>query len=235
MADNFKGIDLDAGLKRIVPHMAMAMEYGGALQQLQTVWDNLSLLGQLAGTGIDISNTRRAFSDLASDLLNQLAGNAKHDAFGVFVDSDGRVIACSDDRFPAGERLAVEDSLLQLNSGCGRSGIVALGDAYYAVGANASSGYREYKGASDAERRTPVWQPLRPSGSDDPAGRGRNIRRVRDYPDRQERLSGRTGGLDRPPSRERVIGREHDDRTEHRNNQAVDIEAGDPGCTEETE
>jgi chemotaxis signal transduction protein len=76
MADSFKGIDLDAGLKRIVPHMPMAQEYGGALQQLQTVWDNLALLGQMAGTGIDISNTRRAFSDLASDLLNQLGTEA---------------------------------------------------------------------------------------------------------------------------------------------------------------
>jgi len=76
MANSFKGIDLDAGLKRIVPHMAMAQEYGGVLQQLQTVWDNLSLLGQLSGTGIDISNTRRAFSDLASDLLNQLGTEA---------------------------------------------------------------------------------------------------------------------------------------------------------------
>ena len=72
MANSFKGIDLDAGLKPIVPHMAMAQEYGGILQQLQSVWDNLSLLGQLAGSGIDISNTRHAFSDLASDLLNQL-------------------------------------------------------------------------------------------------------------------------------------------------------------------
>lgn len=76
MADMFKGIDLEGGLKRIVPHMAMAQEYGGVLQQLQTVWDNLSLLGQMAGTGIDISNTRRAFSDLASDLLNQLGTEA---------------------------------------------------------------------------------------------------------------------------------------------------------------
>ena len=48
----------------------------GALQHLQSVWDNLSLLGQLAGTGIEISNTRRAFSDLATDLLNQLGTEA---------------------------------------------------------------------------------------------------------------------------------------------------------------
>jgi chemotaxis signal transduction protein len=60
------------------------------------------------------------------------------------------VIACSDERFRAGELLPIDGSLLQLDGGCGRSGIVALGDAFYAVGANASSGYREYKGANDA-------------------------------------------------------------------------------------
>lgn len=76
MTETFKGIEIDAGLKRVVPHMATAQEYGGALQHLQTVWDNLSLLGQLAGTGIDISNTRRAFSDLASSLLSQLGTEA---------------------------------------------------------------------------------------------------------------------------------------------------------------
>ncbi|MFZ1991904.1 MAG: hypothetical protein WAW96_19280, partial [Alphaproteobacteria bacterium] len=76
MTESFKGIDLDVGLKSVVPHMAMAQQYAGALQHLQTVWDNLSLLGQLAGNGIDISNTRRAFSDLASDLINQLGTEA---------------------------------------------------------------------------------------------------------------------------------------------------------------
>jgi chemotaxis signal transduction protein len=76
MAESFKGIDLDARLKTVAPHMAMTQEYGGALQHLQTVWDNLSLLGQLAGTGIDISNTRRAFGDLTSVLLNQLGTEA---------------------------------------------------------------------------------------------------------------------------------------------------------------
>ena len=76
MTESFKGIELDAGLKAVVPHMAMAQEYAGALQHLQSVWDNLSLLGQLAGTGIEISNTRRAFSDLATDLLNQLGTEA---------------------------------------------------------------------------------------------------------------------------------------------------------------
>jgi chemotaxis signal transduction protein len=76
MSETFKGIDLDPGLKSVVPHMSMAQQYAGTLQHLQSVWDNLSLLGQLAGTGIDISSTRREFSDLATDLLNQLGTEA---------------------------------------------------------------------------------------------------------------------------------------------------------------
>jgi chemotaxis signal transduction protein len=62
------------------------------------------------------------------------------------------VIACSDERFGVGDMLSIDDSLLRLDAGRGQSGIVALGDSYYAVGANASSGYREYKGATDAYR-----------------------------------------------------------------------------------
>ena len=91
------------------------------------------------------------FAAMLSDALpRDSAGNSKNGAFGVFVEPGGRVIACSDERFRSGERLPIEASLLQLDGGCGRSGIVALGDAYYAVGANASAGYREYKDANDA-------------------------------------------------------------------------------------
>jgi chemotaxis signal transduction protein len=76
MAIKFKGIDLDSNLERIIPHIAAAEEYGGVLQHLQTVWDNLSLLGQLSGTGTDMSGTRRAFNELAVSLLNQLGKEA---------------------------------------------------------------------------------------------------------------------------------------------------------------
>jgi chemotaxis signal transduction protein len=47
-------------------------EYREVLQNLQTVWDNLTLLGQLSGTGTDMSGTRQAFNHLTSALLNQL-------------------------------------------------------------------------------------------------------------------------------------------------------------------
>lgn len=76
MTIKFKGVDLDGDLERIIPHVAAAEEYGGALQHLQAVWDNLTLLGQLSGTGTDMSETRRAFSELAASLLNQLGREA---------------------------------------------------------------------------------------------------------------------------------------------------------------
>jgi hypothetical protein len=76
MAIKFKGIDLESDLERIIPHMAAAEEYGGVLQHLQSVWDNLSLLGQLSGAGTDMSGTRRAFGELAGSLLNRLGREA---------------------------------------------------------------------------------------------------------------------------------------------------------------
>jgi chemotaxis signal transduction protein len=91
------------------------------------------------------------FSAMLKDALpRDEAGNTKHGAFGVFIDRDGRVIACSDERFRAGEMLPVDASLFRLECGSGRSMIVPLGDVYYAIGAHTSSGYREYKDSKDA-------------------------------------------------------------------------------------
>jgi chemotaxis signal transduction protein len=76
MAIKFKGVDLDGDLERVIPHVAAAEEYGGALQHLQSVWDNLTLLGELSGNNTDMSGTRVAFRELAETLLNQLGREA---------------------------------------------------------------------------------------------------------------------------------------------------------------
>ena len=55
MAVKFKDIDLDSDLAPIVPHVEAANAYGAALQNLQSVWDSLTLLGQLSGGGTDMS------------------------------------------------------------------------------------------------------------------------------------------------------------------------------------
>jgi chemotaxis signal transduction protein len=76
MTTKFKGVDLDGDLERVIPHVAAAEAYGGALQHLQSVWDNLALLGQLSGDHTDMSGTREAFRELAETLLNQLGREA---------------------------------------------------------------------------------------------------------------------------------------------------------------
>jgi chemotaxis signal transduction protein len=76
MASKFKGVDLADDLKGVIAHVAAAEEYGGALQHLQSVWDNLTLLGQLSGTTTDMTATRHAFNELAQTLLNQLGREA---------------------------------------------------------------------------------------------------------------------------------------------------------------
>ncbi|MDQ8021794.1 MAG: chemotaxis protein CheW [Moraxellaceae bacterium] len=60
------------GFARISRHMEAVQAYGQSFQGLQTGWDNLTLLGQLSGTGIDTGPTRQAFQQLTSHLLEQL-------------------------------------------------------------------------------------------------------------------------------------------------------------------
>ena len=68
----YKGVELDDALPGLIRHMDSVEEYRETLQNLQGVWDNLTLLGQLSGTGTDMSGTRQAFQRLTCDLLNSL-------------------------------------------------------------------------------------------------------------------------------------------------------------------
>ncbi len=68
----YRNIELDESLVGMIRNMNTVEEYREVLQSLQTVWDNLTLLGQMSGSGTDMSGTREAFNQLTSDLLNQL-------------------------------------------------------------------------------------------------------------------------------------------------------------------
>ncbi|HWU35432.1 MAG TPA: chemotaxis protein CheW [Methylovorus sp.] len=57
----------------MIDSMVSLNRYRDGLQQLQNVWDNLSLLSQLSGTGTDMTETRQAFSQVTNDVLNSLA------------------------------------------------------------------------------------------------------------------------------------------------------------------
>lgn len=69
----YKGIDVNAEVHPLLPHMPQVEEYREMLQSLQAVWDNLNLLGQLSGTTAEMGSTREAFAGLTGDLLNNLA------------------------------------------------------------------------------------------------------------------------------------------------------------------
>lgn len=68
----YKDVELDDRLLKVIRHMSRVEEYRETLQGLQGVWDNLTLLGHLSGTGTDMSDTRTAFQQLTGSLLNQL-------------------------------------------------------------------------------------------------------------------------------------------------------------------
>jgi chemotaxis signal transduction protein len=57
----------------MVGKMPTLKQYRDSLQQLQSVWDNLSLLGQLSGTGTDMNETRQDFSQVTNNVLDSLA------------------------------------------------------------------------------------------------------------------------------------------------------------------
>lgn len=69
----YEGMDVDQELLDLIRLMGKAEEYRERLQNLQAVWDNLTLLGHLSGTATDMSDTRTAFQQLSGSLLNQLA------------------------------------------------------------------------------------------------------------------------------------------------------------------
>jgi len=93
------------------------------------------------------------FSAMLKDSLpRNEAGETLPGAFALFAERDGSIVACSGDQFQPGQRLPLEDSFGRLKSGESHAGVVRHGDSYYAVGGRMSSGYREYKGKSDAYR-----------------------------------------------------------------------------------
>jgi hypothetical protein len=72
---NWKGIDFAGDLARVVRHMP-GRTYQ-SLQTLQAVWDNLTVLGQMSGTGTEITGMRAAFAQLTGTLLNSLATESR--------------------------------------------------------------------------------------------------------------------------------------------------------------
>jgi len=87
------------------------------------------------------------FQAMLNDVLprNEL-GEITKDSFALFVESDGAVISGTSPEFPAGSKIDIESALLTLQKGASTVNLIQFSDRYYAVGASASAGYREYTG-----------------------------------------------------------------------------------------
>ncbi len=47
--------------------------YKSEINHLQSLWDNLSLLAQLSGTGTDMTETRKSFTSVSDNVLSDLS------------------------------------------------------------------------------------------------------------------------------------------------------------------
>ena len=108
--------------------------------------------GCIGGVGIVFDSAPQFAAMLRDSLPRENSGGIRAGCFGVFVDDLGKVIACSDDRYKAGDTLEDVLSFLPKNLGEGNATVVLLGSQYYSMGTRLSSGYREYKGEYDNYR-----------------------------------------------------------------------------------
>ncbi|WP_045220208.1 chemotaxis protein CheW [Desulfonatronum thioautotrophicum] len=69
----YKDVRIPKKLEGIINHMGSVESYREELHNLGNQWDLLTILGQMSGTGTDMSGTREGFAKLTSELLVQLA------------------------------------------------------------------------------------------------------------------------------------------------------------------
>jgi len=69
----YKDIEIPKSLLGVINHMDSVDEYREELLRLGAQWDLLTILGQMVGTGTDMTGTRKGFLDLTNKLLCQLA------------------------------------------------------------------------------------------------------------------------------------------------------------------
>ncbi len=68
-----RGVPFSAEVASLVSRMPAVDEYRESLLRLQSVWDSLSMMGQMSGAAPDIGDTRSAFQSLTETLLDNLA------------------------------------------------------------------------------------------------------------------------------------------------------------------
>ncbi|MCE4553147.1 chemotaxis protein CheW [Roseateles cellulosilyticus] len=75
-----RGLPFSPEVAPYLRRMALVDEHREELLRLQGVWDSLALLGQMSGTATDIGQTRTAFQNLTTTLLDSLARRLRDNA-----------------------------------------------------------------------------------------------------------------------------------------------------------
>jgi hypothetical protein len=108
----------------------------------------------VGGIGIVFDSTPEFEAMLNDTLPRDNKGNVVEGCFAAFIDESGSIISSTNKKLSVGSRLDIDLSLLSATKDSSRSSIIQLDDAYYAVGARQSRGYREYKSKTDRYENT---------------------------------------------------------------------------------
>jgi chemotaxis signal transduction protein len=76
----YRGIDIESSHIDMAKNLDSVHDLIDELRDLQSTWNNLSLLGELTNIGAEISDTRQHFQSLANDLSNFLVEQATRQA-----------------------------------------------------------------------------------------------------------------------------------------------------------
>lgn len=99
----------------------------------------------LGGIGIVFDSEPEFEAMLRDSLPSDEKGNIFEGCFGVFTDRKGMVISSTDNNLKPGDTLNIPKRFFEIPCGEGISEVISYEGSYYAVGANTSAGYREYK------------------------------------------------------------------------------------------
>ncbi len=108
--------------------------------------DNLSIVG---GIGI-VFDSEPQFKAILKDIVpRDDNGKLIEGSFTLFVDGNLNVVSSSSKEFAVGSEFKIHPALCKMDPGNSAFDIAVYQGNYYAIGARASSGYREYKGVGD--------------------------------------------------------------------------------------
>lgn len=99
----------------------------------------------VGGIGIVFDGAPQFSAMLHDALPRDASGQTVDGAFSAFVREDGRVISCTDPRYPPNSLFPLSPMQRKLGRGGRCADIVNIDAQYYAVGTAQSAGYREYK------------------------------------------------------------------------------------------